>query len=259
MTYIDKNYGPIILGDYIGHQEIYIDKQLNIMNGESSTSETFQQTEANGNNGTDSNTGRNGNTGTNENTGTNDNAGTDSNTGRNGNTGTNDNAGTGSNAGINGKTKTDNTGRNGNTGTGHNAGTDNTGTNDNAETDSNTGTNGNAGTNSKRPMAYRGKRIQHIFSKAEERELLSRVGDGYVWHENDTLLDYFLGRALCGDYPSEGDKPFWCFGEEGKAMPVNDMNRLFGRKNIGAIRRVRRMMPVPNGHELIDEVVDLTS
>lgn len=194
MTYIDKNYGPIILGDYIGHQEIYIDKQLNIMNGESSTSETFQQTEANGNNGTDGNTGMNGNTGTN------DNAGTDSNTGRNGNT----------------------------------------------------------GTNSKRPMTYRGKRIQHIFSKAEERELLSRVGDGYVWHENDTLLDYFLGRALCGDYPSEGDKPFWCFGEEGKAMPVNDMNRLFGRKNIGAIRRVRRMMPVPNGHELIDEVVDLT-
>ena len=189
MTYIDKNYGPIILGDYIGHQEIYIDKQLNIMNGESSASETFQQTEANGNNGTDGNTG----------------------------------------------------------------------TNDNAETDSNTGRNGNAGTNSKRPMAYRGKRIQHIFSKAEERELLSRVGDGYVWHENDTLLDYFLGRALCGDYPSEGDKPFWCFGEEGKAMPVNDMNRLFGRKNIGAIRRVRRMMPVPNGHELIDEVVDLTS
>lgn len=219
MTYIDKNYGPIILGDYIGHQEIYIDKQLNIMNGESSTSETFQQTEANGNNGTDGNTG------------TNDNAGMGSNTGRNGNTGTNDNAGTGSN----------------------------TGTNDNAETNSNTGRNENTGTNSKRPMAYRGKRIQHIFSKAEERELLSRVGDGYVWHENDTLLDYFLGRALCGDYPSEGDKPFWCFGEEGKAMPVNDMNRLFGRKNIGAIRRVRRMMPVPNGHELIDEVVDLTS
>lgn len=229
MTYIDKNYGPIILGDYIGHQEIYIDKQLNIMNGESSASETFQQTEANGNNGTD------------------------------GNTGTNDNAETGSNAGINGKTKTDNTGRNSNTRRRYNAGTDNTGTNDNAETDSNTGRNGNAGTNSKRPMAYRGKRIQHIFSKAEERELLSRVGDGYVWHENDTPLDYFLGRALCGDYPSEGDKPFWCFGEEGKAMPVNDMNRLFGRKNIGAIRRVRRMMPVPNGHELIDEVVDLTS
>lgn len=253
MTYIDKNYGPIILGDYIGHQEIYIDKQLNIMNGESSTSETFQQTEANGNNGTDSNTGRNGNTGTNNNAGTNDSAGTDSNTGRNENTGTNENAG------INGKTKTDNTGRNSNTGRGHNAGTDNTGTNDNAETNSNTGRNENTGTNSKRPMTYRGKRIQHIFSKAEERELLSRVGDGYVWHENDTLLDYFLGRALCGDYPSEGDKPFWCFGEEGKVMPVNDMNRLFGRKNIGAIRRVRRMMPVPNGHELIDEVVDLTS
>lgn len=33
MTQIDKNYGPIILGDYIEKQENYIDKQLNVING----------------------------------------------------------------------------------------------------------------------------------------------------------------------------------------------------------------------------------
>lgn len=162
MTHIDKNYAPIILGDYIGHQEIYIDKQINIVNGESSASETFRQ----------------------------------------------------------------------------------------AEPES------NAGTNGKSPVAYMGKRVERIFSMAEEIGLLSQAGNGYVWHENNTLLDYFLGRTLCGDYPSGDDKPFWCFGEERKVMPADDMNRLFERKDIGAIRRARKMLSVPYGHEPIDEIID---
>lgn len=194
MTHIDKNYGPIILGNYIGHQEIYIDKQLNIVN--KGYSETFRQAESGSEPVSETGNGR----------------------------GTKDRC-----TGTNNRTKTDN-GR---------------GTEDRC-----------TGTAGKSPAAYMGKRVEHIFNMAEERGLLSQVEDGYVWHENNTLLDYFLGRALCGDYPFGDDKPCWCFTEERKVMPADDMNRLFGRKDIGAIRRVRKMSSAPKGHERIDEIID---
>lgn len=168
MTHIDKNYGPIILGDYIVHQENHIDKQLNVVNGESFASEqTWSRQEA---------------------------------------------------------------------------------------TDADNETCGG-----EKPEYCMDKRVRRIFEKAEADGLLSQVSDGYVWHENATFLDYFLGRALCGDYPSSGgslDRPVWCYDERGKNMPVTDMNRLFGRKNIGTARRSRHMQAVPNGHERVDEIID---
>lgn len=193
MTHIDKNYGPIILGDYIEKQENYIDKQLNVINGEPAAS------------------GQSPKRGTT----------TDADTG----------AGTGTDT-TNMKT-----------------------------TDTNAGTRTG---NDKRPSYCMEERVQCIFNMAEADGLLSHVDDGYVWHENATLLDYFLGRALCGDYPFRGasaynERPVWHYDEQGKPMPVNDMNRLFGHKNIGAARRTRHMQPVPYGHERIDEIIDACS
>lgn len=168
MTHIDKNYAPIIIGDYINHQEIHIDKQLNITNGRPAGAETDGGKETDG-------------------------------------------------------------------------GREARGETERAE---------------KSPVAHMGKRVERVFRTAEERGLLSRAGDGYVWHENDTLLDYFLGRTLCGDYPFGDDKPCWRFAKEKRNMPAKEMNRLFGRDRIGEIRRRRNMLPVPQGHERIDEIVD---
>lgn len=215
MTHIDKNYGPIILGNYIGHQEIHIDKQLNIVNKGYSDSETFRQAESGSEPVSETDNGRS----------------------------TEEDC-----TGTNNRTETDN---------GRSTKDRCTGTNNRTKTDNGRGTEDRCtGTAGKSPAAYMGKRVEHIFNMAEERGLLSQVEDGYVWHENNTLLDYFLGRALCGDYPFGDDKPCWRFTEERKVMPADDMNRLFGRKDIGAIRRVRKMSSAPKGHERIDEIID---
>jgi len=222
MTHIDKNYGPIIIGNYIGRQEIYIDKQLNIVNDVRSGAEASRQEEACPE--AEADCAEEAEKATRVGGGTAAEDHTEKATGTGGGTAAESHTEKATEAGG------------GTAAEGH------------TEKVSEAG--------GRNPAAHFGERVARIFGLAEERGLLSRVEDGYVWHENNTLLDYFLGRALCGDYPYKGDSSFWCFGDEGRVMPANDMNRLFGRKTIGAIRRSRKTAPLPRGHERIDEIID---
>ena len=69
-----------------------------------------------------------------------------------------------------------------------------------------------------------------------------------------TLLAYFMGRLLCGDYPK------WSYGKEswmqGKGtFPDTELKRLFA----GSLRTLRKngfFSPLPQGHEMIDSLFD---
>lgn len=162
MTHIEKNYGPIVLGDYIAHQENYIDKQLNVVGEQLAGTAQAEERQPDA---------------------------------------------------------------------------------------------------AAEELYHMDERAKRIFALAEQDGLLSRVKDGYAWHENNTLLDYFLGRTFCYDYPAPdvtpGTRPAWLFDDELRlAMPVQEMNRLFGCSGIGNIRRARHMQPVPKGYQRIDAIVE---
>lgn len=103
------------------------------------------------------------------------------------------------------------------------------------------------------------ERQQEIFDEAVRRGFMSKTPSGYEWHLSPTLLDWFLGRTFCGDYPERGSdgKVFvWCYGKGDKQLPVRQLRRLFGDDNIGNTRRQRQCRPAPKERDVIDDLFD---
>lgn len=95
-----------------------------------------------------------------------------------------------------------------------------------------------------------------VIDKALAKGLLaiSEAGQLYGCMSSKTLVAYFIGRLWSGDeiyYDKVTKEPCWrtclCF-------PSKLANQLFEEKSLRDLRKNRRDMPLPKGHELIDEL-----
>lgn len=100
------------------------------------------------------------------------------------------------------------------------------------------------------------ERQQEAFDEALSREFMEKTPTGYKWKLSPTLLDYFLGRTFCDDYPDKGSEGFvvWSYGKGNKPLPVVQLRLLFGDDNIGNIRRQRQCKAAPKDRLVIDNL-----
>lgn len=99
-------------------------------------------------------------------------------------------------------------------------------------------------------------RNMEALEKALQLGYVVRLSDHWEWSAGSkTLLVYFAGRLLCGDYPR------WCGGKElwmqGKGrLPEKELCELFGTSSLRTLRKNNFFSPLPEGHEIIDGLFD---
>lgn len=95
-----------------------------------------------------------------------------------------------------------------------------------------------------------------IIQKAMEKGLLAMTPSGHL-HElmrSKTLLAYFIGRLWSGDEVKNDavtHEPIWVLRS---SFPTKLVEDLFEEKGLRDLRKQRRNMPLPQGHELIDSL-----
>lgn len=85
---------------------------------------------------------------------------------------------------------------------------------------------------------------------------IERLADHWEWTAGSkTLLVYFAGRLLCGDYPKwSSGKELWMQGRG--RLPDKELSELFGTSSLRTLRKNNFFSPLPEGHEMIDSLFD---
>ena len=85
---------------------------------------------------------------------------------------------------------------------------------------------------------------------------IERLADHWEWTAGSkTLLAYFAGRLLCGDYPKwSSGKELWMQGRG--RLPEKELSELFGTNSLRTLRKNNFFSPLPEGHEMIDSLFD---
>ena len=97
---------------------------------------------------------------------------------------------------------------------------------------------------------------ERIIQKAMEKGLLAMTPSGHLHGlmRSKTLLAYFIGRLWSGDEvknDSVTHEPIWVLRS---SFPTKLVEDLFEEKGLRDLRKQRRNMPLPQGHELIDSL-----
>ena len=84
------------------------------------------------------------------------------------------------------------------------------------------------------------------------------MADHWEWTAGTkTLLAYFMGRLLCGDYPEMNRVTGRWRWHEGKGnFPDADLKELFGLGSLRSVRKNNIILRLPQGHEMIDSLFD---
>lgn len=95
-----------------------------------------------------------------------------------------------------------------------------------------------------------------IIQKAMEKGLLAITPSGHLHGlmRSKTLLVYFIGRLWSGDEVKNDavtHEPIWVLRS---SFPTKLVEDLFEEKGLRDLRKQRRNMPLPQGHELIDSL-----
>lgn len=95
-----------------------------------------------------------------------------------------------------------------------------------------------------------------IILKAMEKGLLAMTPSGHLHGlmRSKTLLAYFIGRLWSGDEVKNDavtHEPIWVLRS---SFPTKLVEDLFEEKGLRDLRKQRRNMPLPQGHELIDSL-----
>ena len=95
-----------------------------------------------------------------------------------------------------------------------------------------------------------------IIQKAMEKGLLAITPSGHLHGlmRSKTLLAYFIGRLWSGDEVKNDavtHEPIWVLRS---SFPTKLVEDLFEEKGLRDLRKQRRNMPFPQGHELIDSL-----
>ena len=95
-----------------------------------------------------------------------------------------------------------------------------------------------------------------IIQKAMEKGLLAITPSGHLHGlmRSKTLLAYFIGRLWSGDEVKNDavtHEPIWVLRS---SFPTKLVEDLFEEKGLRDLRKQRRNMPLPQGHELIDSL-----
>lgn len=95
-----------------------------------------------------------------------------------------------------------------------------------------------------------------IIQKAMKKGLLAMTPSGHLHGlmRSKTLLAYFIGRLWSGDEvknDSVTHEPIWVLRS---SFPTKLVEDLFEEKGLRDLRKQRRNMPLPQGHELIDSL-----
>ena len=95
-----------------------------------------------------------------------------------------------------------------------------------------------------------------IIQKAMEKGLLAMTPSGHLHGlmRSKTLLAYFIGRLWSGDEVKNDavtHEPIWVLRS---SFPTKLLEDLFEEKGLRDLRKQRRNMPLPQGHELIDSL-----
>lgn len=96
----------------------------------------------------------------------------------------------------------------------------------------------------------------HIIQKAMKKGLLAMTPSGHLHGlmRSKTLLAYFIGRLWSGDEVKNDavtHEPIWVLRS---SFPTKLVEDLFEEKGLRDLRKQRRNMPLPQGHELIDSL-----
>lgn len=95
-----------------------------------------------------------------------------------------------------------------------------------------------------------------IIQKAMKKGLLAMTPSGHLHGlmRSKTLLAYFIGRLWSGDEVKNDavtHEPIWVLRS---SCPTKLVEDLFEEKGLRDLRKQRRNMPLPQGHELIDSL-----
>lgn len=95
-----------------------------------------------------------------------------------------------------------------------------------------------------------------IIQKTMEKGLLAMTPSGplHGLMRSKTLLAYFIGRLWSGDEVKNDavtHEPIWVLRS---SFPTKLVEDLFEEKGLRDLRKQRRNMPLPQGHELIDSL-----
>lgn len=95
-----------------------------------------------------------------------------------------------------------------------------------------------------------------MIQKAMKKGLLAMTPSGHLHGlmRSKTLLAYFIGRLWSGDEvknDSVTHEPIWVLRS---SFPTKLVEDLFEEKGLRDLRKQRRNMPLPQGHELIDSL-----
>ena len=95
-----------------------------------------------------------------------------------------------------------------------------------------------------------------IIQKAMKKGLLAMTPSGHLQGlmRSKTLLAYFIGRLWSGDEVKNDavtHEPIWVLRS---SFPTKLVEDLFEEKGLRDLRKQRRNMPLPQGHELIDSL-----
>lgn len=95
-----------------------------------------------------------------------------------------------------------------------------------------------------------------IIQKAMKKDLLAMTPSGHLHGlmRSKTLLAYFIGRLWSGDEVKNDavtHEPIWVLRS---SFPTKLVEDLFEEKGLRDLRKQRRNMPLPQGHELIDSL-----
>ena len=92
--------------------------------------------------------------------------------------------------------------------------------------------------------------------KALHYGYIEQMADHWEWTAGSkTLLVYFAGRLLCGDYPKwSGGKELWMQGRG--RLPDKELSELFGTSSLRTLRKNNFFSSLPEGHEMIDSLFD---
>ena len=95
-----------------------------------------------------------------------------------------------------------------------------------------------------------------IIQKAMKKGLLAMTPSGHLHGlmRSKTLLAYFIGRLWSGDEVKNDavtHEPIWVLCS---SFPTKLVEDLFEEKGLRDLRKQRRNMPLPQGHELIDSL-----
>lgn len=84
------------------------------------------------------------------------------------------------------------------------------------------------------------------------------MADHWEWTAGSkTLLAYYAGRLLCGDYPKMNRATGEWLWLEGKGhFPDKELRELFGMGSLRSLRKNGFLSPLPQGHEMIDNLFD---